>query len=141
MSGDVTPHNANPHEAPQSLATGPVSGEGTREREFGGPRWVRSLQSIGWAIVGLISGACVGNYIAVKTVGSDPCRARGAFPEALVTDCFVGAMIGVVIGWLIGVCTERFWYGNARFLWIAWSVVLFGAILLEGCAPGICARE
>jgi len=111
----------------------------------GSLRSPRALVNIGWSVVGLVCGASVGFWHAMRTVGSDPNRLPSALHEAIATRALVAAMVGTLIGWLIGLACERRSPSaeteRTRIPWFVWMLLLLGALLVLAHAPPECPME
>jgi hypothetical protein len=101
--------------------------------------------SIGWTVSGLFCGWIVGHVVSIWLVGSDPGRIRGSFETADLVYSYVGAMIGALAGWSMGVAYELAAkrYGlKMRSPYEIWVLMAVIALVLAIASPFcISARE
>jgi len=101
------------------------------------------LTNLVWAIVGLIFGASVGNSFAYWTAGQDQGKLR-ILGEFLVVDTIRGAVVGVFVGYAVGLVFDAVPGSGARRLQVVrffWGLLVVASFLIYMASPFPAVRE
>jgi len=103
----------------------------------------RMLTNLVWAIVELIFGASVGNSFAYWTAGQDQGKLR-ILGEFLVVDTIRGAVVGVFVGYAVGLVFDAVPGSGARRLQVVrffWGLLVVASFLIYMASPFPAVRE